>query len=63
MPHDYFDGRPLRYRPQAEGTYRLYSVGENGTDEGGAAARDSSKSPPPWTGPDLVWPWPTAGER
>jgi hypothetical protein len=35
VPIDYMDGKPLRYRPNADGTFLLYSVGENGVDDGG----------------------------
>ena len=36
-PCDPFSDRPLVYRRQADG-YLLYSVGANGTDDGGVAA-------------------------
>ena len=29
------DGQPLRYRRNADGTFLLYSIGENGKDDGG----------------------------
>jgi hypothetical protein len=35
VPIDCMDGQPLRYRPNADGTFLLYSVGENGVDDGG----------------------------
>jgi hypothetical protein len=35
VPMDPMDGKPLRYRRNADGTYLLYSVGENGVDDGG----------------------------
>jgi hypothetical protein len=35
VPLDPVDGKPLRYRPNADGTFLLYSVGENGMDDGG----------------------------
>jgi hypothetical protein len=35
VPIDCMDGEPLRYRPNADGTFLLYSVGENGMDDGG----------------------------
>jgi hypothetical protein len=38
VPTDYMDGEPLRYRPNANGTYLLYSVGDNGVDDGGNPA-------------------------
>jgi hypothetical protein len=38
IPLDPVDGQPLRYRPNSDGTFLLYSVGENGKDEGGDAS-------------------------
>jgi hypothetical protein len=38
VPIDCMDGQPLRYRPNADGTFLLYSVGENGVDDGGNPA-------------------------
>jgi len=35
VPFDPVDGQPLRYRPKADGTYLLYSIGENGKDNNG----------------------------
>jgi hypothetical protein len=35
VPFDPVDGKSLRYRPNADGTFLLYSVGENGVDDGG----------------------------
>ena len=35
LPHDWMDGKPLRYRLNGDGTFTLYSVGENGVDDGG----------------------------
>lgn len=35
VPLDPVDGKPLRYRPNNDGTFLLYSVGENGVDDGG----------------------------
>ena len=35
VPIDFMDGQPLRYRPNADGTFLLYSVGQNGKDDGG----------------------------
>jgi hypothetical protein len=36
VPLDPVDGQPLRYHPKANGTFLLYSVGENGKDDGGS---------------------------
>lgn len=38
VPTDCIDGQPLRYRRNADGTFLLYSVGENGKDDGGNPA-------------------------
>jgi hypothetical protein len=35
VPLDPVDGKPLCYRRNADGTFLLYSVGENGKDDGG----------------------------
>jgi hypothetical protein len=35
VPIDYMDGEPLHYRRNADGTFLLYSVGDNGKDDGG----------------------------
>lgn len=60
VPPDPIDGKPLRYRQNEDGTFLLYSIGLNGSDDGGAA------SPEDWLSPealDWVWPQPaTAAE-
>ena len=38
VPTDYMDGEPLRYQRSGDGTFLLYSVGENGLDDGGNPA-------------------------
>jgi hypothetical protein len=35
VPPDVMDGKPMRYRREADGTYVLYSIGLNGKDDGG----------------------------
>lgn len=35
IPHDIVNGQPLRYRRTEDGNFLLYSVGWNGTDDGG----------------------------
>lgn len=35
LPHDIVNGQPLKYRRTASGRFILYSVGWNGTDDGG----------------------------
>lgn len=52
-PVDWMDGKPLRYRLNADGAWVLYSVGQDGHDDGGdptPAAQGGSD------GRDLVWP-------
>ena len=59
-PQDCMDGQPLRYRLNGDGSFTLYSVGEDGQDEGGdPSAADSDKerqNKSPWAGRDWVWP-------
>jgi hypothetical protein len=56
--YDYMSAKPLGYRLKADGSYVLYSVGEDGKDDGG------DPTPPPgtpaglWSGRDAVWPSP-----
>lgn len=47
VPHDVATGAPLRYA-RTEGAYRLFSIGWNGTDEGGTRAREATEG-------DWVW--------
>jgi hypothetical protein len=42
IPHDIIGGQPLHYRGTTDGQFVLYSVGWNGTDDGGAVVRDTS---------------------
>lgn len=69
VPLDPVDGKPLRYRRNADGTYLLYSVGENGVDDGGDATQDkstSSSTPANWNwqrARDWVWPQPATEEE
>ena len=48
VPLDPFDGTPLRYRLQADGSPQLWSIGPDLVDEGGLPHRDRSKG-------DTVW--------
>ena len=45
LPHDIIDGQPLKYRRNADGTFILYSVGWNETDDGGTVAMKKGKTP------------------
>jgi hypothetical protein len=62
VPIDMYDGKPLRYHPNADRTYLLYSVGEDGTDDGGDPTNTASGSSNLyWQGNrvrDWVWPQP-----
>jgi hypothetical protein len=61
VPRDPVDGQPLRYRPNADGTFLLYSIGQNGKDDGGnpALKQDAESSNYGWQNPDaLDWVWP-----
>ena len=62
-PVDIVDGAPLRYRLNEDGSFLLYSVGENGVDDGGAPAFPSQiglgiNPTHWWRGRDAVWPRP-----
>lgn len=58
VPTDWMDGKPLRYRLNADGTFTLWSVGEDFKDNGGDAADTSPASHQRdiWDGRDAVWP-------
>ncbi len=58
IPSDVIDGKPLRYRLEADGGYLLYSVGWNRTDDGGKLAwsdRNKEKPSVDFTKGDWVW--------
>jgi hypothetical protein len=68
VPLDPVDGRPLRYRRNADGTFLLYSVGENGKDDGGNPALEQGveSSSYYWQNPqalDWVWPQPATEQE
>ena len=62
VPIDPYDGKPLTYHPNIDGTFLLYSVAEDGIDGGGDPTTTvSSSSIPYWQNPkarDWVWPQP-----
>ncbi|MEO7676737.1 MAG: hypothetical protein ABIV39_08260, partial [Verrucomicrobiota bacterium] len=59
IPHDIITGEPLKYRQTGDGKFILYSVGWNGTDDGGTIAiRLSSRNPQMEEG-DWVWQYST----
>jgi len=62
VPIDPYDGKSLRYHPNADGTYLLYSIGENSKDDGGDPTNTASGSSSLyWNNVkalDWVWPQP-----
>ena len=65
VPLDPVDGQPLHYRRNADETFLLYSVGENGVDDGGNPSLESgvTSSNYAWQNPhalDWVWPQPAS---
>ena len=65
VPVDPYDGAPLKYHPNEDGTCALYSVGEDGKDDGGDPTNDpaSASGYIYWFGPhvrDWVWPQPAS---
>ena len=65
VPLDPVDGQPLRYHRNADGTFLLYSIGENGVDDGGdpSLGKGVESSSFNWQYPralDWVWPQPAS---
>ena len=58
VPYDYLSAKPLRYRLRADGSCLLYSVGEDGKDDGGDPTPPPGTPPGLWEGRDAVWPSP-----
>ncbi len=58
LPHDLFDGQPLRYRRTDDGKYLLYSIGWNSKDDGGTPALDKNGKPSSeWSKEHGDWLW------
>jgi len=64
-PRDYLNGEPLKYSKRENGTFALYSVGENGKDDGGNPSQPPEKVSfrQIWDGLDAVWPSPASVEE
>jgi hypothetical protein len=63
VPRDPIDGQPLRYRLNPDGTFLLYSIGDDGKD-GGGDVTPLSPRPVYWLrAPDWVWPKPATPEE
>jgi len=60
VPVDYMNGQPLRFRNPPDGGFTLYSVGEDGIDDGGdtRVGPNSSSLRGWWNRKDVVWPAP-----
>jgi hypothetical protein len=59
VPRDPVDAKTLRYQPNADGTFLLYSIGKDGVDDGGDATPIPPASLLEWqSAPDWVWPEP-----
>jgi hypothetical protein len=65
VPVDYMDGGPLKYRLNSDGSFTLYSVGDDGKDDGGDAELSPGKSSTRnlWDRKDFVWPAPASPEE
>ncbi len=68
VPLDPVDGQPLRYKLNSDGTFLLYSVGENGVDNGGdpSLEKNIQSSNYYWQNDhalDWVWPQPATEDE
>jgi len=61
VPHDIMNGQPYHYRLRPDGTYLLYSVGWNQTDDGGKVVyKKDAPAQVDYKEGDWVWPTPQA---
>jgi hypothetical protein len=63
VPVDYMDGHDLRYRLNPDGAYLLYSVGQDGVDNGGDPTSRMGGRPGLFGGRDWVWPRPATAQE
>jgi hypothetical protein len=64
LPRDPVDGHPLRYGAKADGTFLLYSIGEDAVDDGGdPTSRSATKSFYWQHGRDWVWAQPATPQE
>ena len=63
VPVDYMDGRDLRYHLNPDRTYLLYSVGQDGVDNGGDPTPRTGGRPSFFGGRDWVWPRPATAKE
>jgi hypothetical protein len=59
-PYDYLGAKPLGYRLKADGSYVLYSVGDDTKDDGGDPTPLPGQPGGLWSGRDAVWPSPAS---
>jgi hypothetical protein len=66
VPIDFMDGKPLRYRRRDDGTFLLYSVGEDGKDSGGDGSpspTDTQSNKQWYRMQDIIWPAPATADE
>jgi hypothetical protein len=64
VPRDPMDGQPLRYQLKADGTFLLYSIGDDGKDDGGNPNPPAGSTSVQWQrGRDWVWPQSATAEE
>lgn len=63
IPYDVFNGQPLKYRVLPGNEFLLYSVNENGTDDGGDASTPDGKTSNFSRQNDLIWPRAASGTQ
>jgi hypothetical protein len=65
VPADYMDGRPIKYRFNDDRMLVLYSVGEDGKDDGGDSGLQAGKTGLRnlWERKDFVWPLPASPDE
>ena len=64
VPRDPVDGKPLRYRLNSDGTFLLYSIGQDYKDDGGDPTSTAPIATFYWLrGRDWVWPQPATPQE
>lgn len=64
IPTDWMDGKPIKYRRNEDGSYTLYSVGQDGKDDGGdLRLSEQTRNKDWWFRRDYVWPAPATAEE
>lgn len=60
IPRDWFDGKTVRYVPEAGDEFRLWAVGRDGIDGGGVSVATNKT---PMFDQDMIWPMPAKSEE